>query len=93
MGLTACYPKVLSFLEQQHLRAIDCKNCEATFPVETLVKDYDQLLNKRPRKSEAVLAWHQDMGYWSPARVSGFNDTTTVTFSLAVDESDEANGC
>jgi phytanoyl-CoA hydroxylase len=27
-----------------------------------MVKDYDQLLNKRPGKSDAVFAWHQDMG-------------------------------
>ena len=26
--------------------------------------DYDQFLDKRPRKPDAVFAWHQDMAYW-----------------------------
>lgn len=29
------------------------------FPHRTMVKDYDQLLNKRPGKDDAVFAWHQ----------------------------------
>lgn len=33
------------------------------FPVSNMTKDYDQLLNKRPGKEDAVFAWHQDMGY------------------------------
>jgi phytanoyl-CoA hydroxylase len=64
------------------------------FPERHMVKDYDQLLNKRPGKSDAVFAWHQDMGYWpTPKALDGVTDTSTVTFSLAVDDSTEANGC
>jgi hypothetical protein len=33
------------------------------FPSSDMTKDYDQLLNKRPGKTDAVFAWHQDMGY------------------------------
>lgn len=64
------------------------------FPANVMVKDYDQLLNKRPAKTDAVFAWHQDMGYWpSPKALGGVNDTSTCTFSLAVDDSDPENGC
>ena len=34
-------------------------------------KDYDQFLNKRPGKSDAVFAWHQDMGYWPNPKALG----------------------
>ena len=56
-------------------------------------KDYDQLLNKWPSKSDAVFAWHQDMGYWPGPKQLGVNETATCTFSLAVDDSTEENGC
>jgi len=59
-----------------------------------MVKDYDQFLNKRPGKSDAVFAWHQDMGYWPSSNVLGVEDiTTTATFSLAIDDSILENGC
>jgi phytanoyl-CoA hydroxylase len=50
--------------------------------------DYDQLLAKQPRKTDAVFAWHQDMAYW-PAT----EDRRTATFWLAVDDSTVENGC
>lgn len=50
--------------------------------------DYDQLLAKQPRKTDAVFAWHQDMAYWPETP-----DTRTATFWLAVDDSTEDNGC
>jgi len=50
--------------------------------------DYDQLLAKRPRKTDAVFAWHQDMAYW-PAT----DDRRTATFWLAIDGSTVENGC
>jgi len=53
-----------------------------------MVLDYDQLLAKKPSKSDAIFAWHQDMAYWPPTR-----DTRTATFSLAVDASTPQNGC
>jgi Phytanoyl-CoA dioxygenase (PhyH) len=58
-----------------------------------MTKDYDQLLNKRPGKTDAVFAWHQDMAYWPGAAALGVETTDTATFSLAIDDSDEANGC
>uniref|UniRef100_A0A7S4JX87 Fe2OG dioxygenase domain-containing protein n=1 Tax=Odontella aurita TaxID=265563 RepID=A0A7S4JX87_9STRA len=58
-----------------------------------MVKDYDQLLNKRPGKGDAVFAWHQDMGYWPGPMALGIEETSTCTFSLAVDDSDASNGC
>jgi len=63
------------------------------FPSLEMVKDYDQLLNKRPGKSDAIFAWHQDMGYWPGPKALGVEETCTCTFSLAVDDSDESNGC
>jgi len=51
--------------------------------------DYDQFLAKRPRRSEAVFAWHQDLGYWP----TGTPDTRTVTCSLALDDATLENGC
>lgn len=59
-----------------------------------MIMDYDQLLNKRPGKSDAIFPWHQDMGYWpGPKALGGINETSTCTFSLAVDDSTEENGC
>lgn len=51
--------------------------------------DYDQFLAKRPRRSAAVFAWHQDLGYWP----TGTPDTRTVTCSLALDDATPENGC
>lgn len=63
------------------------------FPKLDMTKDYDQLLNKRPGKEDAVFAWHQDMGYWPGPKALGVDETSTTTFSLAVDDSTEENGC
>jgi len=66
------------------------------FPNFDMTKDYDQLLNKRAGKDDAVFSWHQDMGYWpSPVNLGMGPDglTDTCTFSLAVDDSDDMNGC
>ena len=50
--------------------------------------DYDQLLAKRPRKTDAVFEWHQDQAYWPV-----FADSRTATLWLAIDDSTLANGC
>ena len=42
-----------------------------------MTKDYDQFLNKRPGKSDAVFAWHQDMGYWPNPKALGVEETAT----------------
>jgi len=62
-------------------------------PSMEMSKDYDQFLNKRPGKSDAVFAWHQDMGYWPNPKALGVDETATCTFSLAIDDSTEENGC
>ena len=54
--------------------------------------DYDQLLDKRPGKSDAVFGWHQDMTYWPPKEWTN-DKTTTVTVTLFLDDADEDNGC
>ncbi|CAB9510675.1 Ectoine dioxygenase [Seminavis robusta] len=59
----------------------------------SMVKDYDQFLNKRPGKDDAVFAWHQDMAYWPGSKALGGTKTDTCTFSLAIDDSDPENGC
>ena len=62
------------------------------FPGVDMVQDYDQLLDKRPGKGDAVFAMHQDMAYWPPASLTA-NDTRTVTLTLAIDSEDAENGC
>lgn len=63
------------------------------FPSSDMIKDYDQLLNKRPGKEDAIFAWHQDMAYWPSMKVLGVDRTDTCTFSLALDDSLADNGC
>jgi hypothetical protein len=63
------------------------------YPTFDMTKDYDQLLNKREGKTDARFALHQDLGYWPSPQVLGVNVTSTCTFSLAVDDSLEENGC
>ena len=50
--------------------------------------DYDQFVAKRPKKSDAVFHWHQDLGYWPVTK-----DTRTASFWLAIDDATVANGC
>ena len=63
------------------------------FPHANMTKDYDQFLNKRPGKSDAVFAWHQDMAYWPGPQALNVSSTDTCTFSLAMDDSTPENGC
>jgi hypothetical protein len=63
------------------------------FPNSEMRKDYDQFLNKRPGKEDAVFAWHQDMAYWPGSSVLKVDCTDTCTFSLALDDSTPENGC
>jgi hypothetical protein len=53
-----------------------------------LALDYDQFVAKRPRKSDAVFHWHQDLGYWPVTP-----DTRTASFWMALDPTTLANGC
>eukprot|EP00980_Cylindrotheca_fusiformis_P021433 scaffold8301_cov184-Cylindrotheca_fusiformis.AAC.1 len=66
---------------------------EQLYPKSEMTKDYDQLLNKRPGKSDATFAWHQDMAYWPGSDVLRVHCTDTCTFSLAIDDSMPENGC
>ncbi|QDU89579.1 Phytanoyl-CoA dioxygenase (PhyH) [Pirellulimonas nuda] len=52
--------------------------------------DYDQFLAKRPKRSGAKFAWHQDLGYWPS---TPHLNTLTATCSLALDDADSDNGC
>lgn len=52
------------------------------------VMDYEQFLAKKPQKSQAEFAMHQDLGYWPKTA-----NTWTATFSLALTDSDLVNGC
>lgn len=53
-----------------------------------MVIDYDQLLAKRPHKTDAIFEWHQDQAYWPV-----LPDPRTATCWLAVDDSTLENGC
>lgn len=50
--------------------------------------DYEQFLAKKPSKTGAEFAMHQDLGYWPKTK-----KTWTATFSLALSDSDLVNGC
>ena len=63
------------------------------FPNSEMTKDYDQFLNKRPGKDDAVFSWHQDMAYWPGSKILKVDCTDTCTFSLAIDDSMPENGC
>ena len=63
------------------------------FPKSDMTKDYDQLLNKRPGKHDAVFSFHQDMAYWPGSKALKVDSSDTCTFSLAIDDSLEENGC
>lgn len=56
---------------------------------EDMQLDYDQFLSKKPGKSKAKFAMHQDMGYWP----KNSPDTRTATCSLAITDSLMENGC
>jgi hypothetical protein len=50
--------------------------------------DYEQFLAKKPTKTNAEFAMHQDIGYWPKTK-----NTWTATFSLALSDADMTNGC
>ena len=50
--------------------------------------DYEQFLAKKPNKSQAEFAMHQDLGYWPKTK-----NTWTATFSLALNDATLENGC
>lgn len=92
---TRYYPPLQNNIYEQLTQDI----ARQLFPSKIMVKDYDQFLNKRANKSDAIFAWHQDMAYWPSSQVLASrgglttNDTSTCTFSLAIDNSTEENGC
>jgi phytanoyl-CoA hydroxylase len=63
------------------------------FPSSQMTKDYDQLLNKRPGKIDAVFSRHQDMSYWPGSKALKVDSSDTCTFSLAIDNSMSDDGC
>ncbi len=50
--------------------------------------DYEQFLAKKPNKTQAEFAMHQDLGYWPKTK-----NTWTATFSLAMNDATIDNGC
>ena len=73
--MLACVPLPL----QGNLYEVLAESVAAQLYPDTEMRlDYDQLLNKRPGKEDAVFAMHQDMAYWPPRDVTP--DTRTVTF-------------
>jgi phytanoyl-CoA hydroxylase len=86
---TTYYPPLLGNIYER----LTLSMARQLFPTSRMVKDYDQLLNKRPGKLDAVFAYHQDIAYWPGVKALGVNATDTCTFSLAVDDSTPDNGC
>jgi hypothetical protein len=62
---TKYYPPLQNNIYEQLTQNI----ARQLFPSKTMVKDYDQFLNKRANKSDAIFAWHQDMAYWPSSQV------------------------
>ena len=58
------------------------------YPEGTAGMDYEQFLAKKPNKSAAEFAMHQDLGYWPKTQ-----NTWTATCSLAMNDADVENGC
>jgi hypothetical protein len=58
------------------------------YPEGTAGMDYEQFLAKKPNKSAAEFAMHQDLGYWPKTK-----NTWTATCSLAMNDADVENGC
>jgi phytanoyl-CoA hydroxylase len=83
--------------QQQQVSDGDTKfendNVDMKDEIPYMVKDYDQFLNKRSAKEDAIFAWHQDMAYWPGTKALNTNNTDTCTFSLAIDDSTVTNGC
>jgi phytanoyl-CoA hydroxylase len=86
---TRYYPSMKGNIYEQLTASI----ARQLFPQSDMTKDYDQLLNKRPGKSDAIFSWHQDMAYWPNSKVLKVDCTDTCTFSLAIDDSTPENGC
>jgi hypothetical protein len=89
------YEKLTSGMAQQLFQSSSSSSSSTSLSASSMrmVMDYDQLLNKRPGKLDAVFAYHQDIAYWPGPKALGVNATDTCTFSLAIDDSTPENGC
>ena len=58
------------------------------YPEGQAAMDYEQFLAKKPNKTAAEFAVHQDLGYWPKT-----DNTWTATFSLAMNDASVENGC
>ena len=86
---TKYYPPLQNNIFESLTRSI----ANQLFPSSQMIQDYDQLLNKKPDKADAIFAYHQDMAYWPSKAILQVDRTDTCTFSLALDDSTEENGC
>ncbi len=77
------YPQWQGNLYEQRAASVAAQLCG-----HDMALDYDQLIAKRPHKSDAVFHWHQDLGYWPVTP-----DTRTASFWMALDATTLANGC
>jgi ectoine hydroxylase-related dioxygenase (phytanoyl-CoA dioxygenase family) len=84
------YVKSHNFTDNEFVRKAEV--VARTFMGDSATMDYEQLLEKLPRRDAAAFPWHQDMQYW-PKHYPQGTSTATVTFSLALSDSDEENGC
>jgi len=84
---TKYYPPLKGNVYEKIVQSIS----EQVYPDADMTQDYDQLLNKRPQKEDAIFGWHQDMAYWPTKKLTP--DTRTITFSLAIDSTTQENGC
>jgi len=56
--------------------------------------DYDRLIAKKPKRSDSVFHWHQDKLYCDKhGGLIDTNDIRAVTISMALDLTNEENGC
>ena len=81
------YPKWINNIYEQKTRALINRLYPNEYEMDI---DYDQLLAKKPKQTQAIFAFHQDAAYWPDLK--GRNEST-CTFSLAMDETTIQNGC
>jgi ectoine hydroxylase-related dioxygenase (phytanoyl-CoA dioxygenase family) len=77
-------PEFKNNIFQQVARSI----ADQLYPEGKAGLDYEQFLAKKPNKSQAEFAMHQDLGYWPKTK-----NTWTATFSLALNDATLENGC
>jgi len=77
-------PEIQGNIFEKRCKSIADQLCDGDMEI-----DYDQILAKKPKTTDSIFAWHQDLAYWPITKA----DTRTATCWLAIDNSTIENGC